>query len=299
MKLLSHYIEPRADRALKIENWTNYVLFDRLSYSSRETEYDAATYPSDLHSHDYYELVVYEAGDIRYICDGGSFRLERGDVIIIPPTSFHMSIINCQRTVYKRQVFYLYPSVFDAMGAPTLSELLKSSDRPTVLSLEDHAQRERLLSLLGELSVLVGKDTAPLDAALALSRIIEIFWLLNSGGRAEKDRISDLPKSIVDIIGYIETRYAEISSISEIAEHFYYSREHLSRLFTKHFDTSVSDYLMKLRVEKSKALLLEGRSVTEVAYAVGFGSHSAFVRSFSRVTDMTPTEYRRLRRRIQ
>ena len=124
MKLLSHYIEEQMKMRSDFANWTNHIIGDDLLYSYRDTVYDRRTYPSDLHYHDYYELVILEEGNIQYICDGSIYHPRCGDIILIPPGKFHMSAINCEKTHYKRHVFYLYPSAFDSIGHSALVSFL-------------------------------------------------------------------------------------------------------------------------------------------------------------------------------
>ena len=94
-------------------NWKNHTVCDKVLYSYRDTVYDRDTYPSDLHYHDYYELVFFEEGDIKYVCEGSVFYPQYGDIILIPPGKFHMSVIDSDSTHYKRHVFYLYPFAFE------------------------------------------------------------------------------------------------------------------------------------------------------------------------------------------
>ena len=122
MKLLSHYLQNKNDYRHEITNWENDLINDSLCYSCRSTVYDVNTFPSSLHSHDYYELVIFVEGEINYVCESSVYSPKRGDVIIIPPGKFHMSKLKGERTHYKRHVFYLYPSAFNAVGA-SLSEI--------------------------------------------------------------------------------------------------------------------------------------------------------------------------------
>ena len=94
MKLLSHYLEHQTKNDTKLTNWENHIINEKLSYSYRDTEYNDQTFPSNMHYHDYYELVVFEEGDIQYICEGCVFQPKYADIILIPPGNFHMSAIN-------------------------------------------------------------------------------------------------------------------------------------------------------------------------------------------------------------
>ncbi|MBR6708455.1 MAG: AraC family transcriptional regulator [Clostridia bacterium] len=299
MKLFSHYIEQQRKRYPEIINWENHLVGDRLAYSYRDTVYDRNTYPSNLHYHDYYELVIFEEGNIQYICGGNVYHLNYGDIILIPPGEFHMSVIACEQTHYKRHVFYLYPSAFDAVGHGVLTSFLtqiKSGELLTIGSLES---RRELMELLQQLNKTFSGDITPLDEALGLSYLIRIFCLLNQDDCRVKNDAVALPENILELQHYIDQNFAQISSVAQVAEHFFYSREYVSRLFRKYFDTTISDYITKRRIAESQLLIVQNLPMTDIAYRVGFGSLSTFIRAFRTVTGMTPSEYRKLRKEIQ
>jgi AraC family transcriptional regulator len=60
---------------------------------------------------------------------------------------------------------------------------------------------------------------------------------------------------------------------------------------------SPSRFIGQLRLELAKSLLTEGRSIADVAHDCGFSSESNFVRSFRRVTGLTPGQHRNLARK--
>jgi AraC-like DNA-binding protein len=55
---------------------------------------------------------------------------------------------------------------------------------------------------------------------------------------------------------------------------------------------------MKRRVAKCQELILQDMPFIDIAYQVGFGSLSTFIRAFRSVTGMTPSEYRKLRKEV-
>ena len=72
------------------------------------------------------------------------------------------------------------------------------------------------------------------------------------------------------------------------------SERSLRRHFSHATGMTWRSYLLQARLLRATALLAEsGRSVLDVATAVGFDSVSAFTRAFARVTGETPTAYRR------
>ncbi|MBE6666951.1 MAG: AraC family transcriptional regulator [Ruminococcaceae bacterium] len=295
MELLSHYLEQQKKQHPEIINWKNHIVGDNLSYSFRETLYTRGTYPSNLHYHDYYELVIFEEGDINYICEGGVYHPKYGDIVLIPPGKFHMSTINCESTLYKRHVFYLYPSAFNFIGHNELTSFLSNEKNGEIFTLASMDSRQALMSLLQDLKKTFDGALSSLEEALVLAYVINVFYLMNKDKALGKDKTSVLPEKILAIKYYVDENYSQISSVTDIAEHFFYSREYISRLFRKYFDTTISDYIMQRRIAKSQELILKDLPLIDIAYQIGFGSLSTFIRSFRSVTGVTPSEYRKLR----
>lgn len=277
-------------------NWENYIINERLSYSSRDTVYEENNYPSNLHYHDYYEVVVFEKGDIHYVCDTRVYYPKYGDVIVIPPGMFHMSVIDSDKTHYKRHVFYLYTSAFDVIGYNELTTFLNRVKNGGILSIDSMQLVQELMSVLGRLEKTFREKLTSIEKALGLSYLIQVFYLLNKKECQPKSEIEFLPQHILKVQEYINKNFSQISSISQIAEHFFYSREHVSRLFKKYFDISISDYITKRRIAESQVLIKQGLPIIDVAFQVGFGSLPTFIRAFRSILNMTPSEYRNLQR---
>ena len=97
---------------------------------------------------------------------------------------------------------------------------------------------------------------------------------------------------IVDgIMEYINEHYSEKIGLGDLAETFYVTPGHITRLFNKYAGESVISYINRVRIEKSKKLLLSGASVREASEAVGFGSINNYYKFFKLHTGETPAKY--------
>lgn len=294
MKLLSHYIENQKNSYHEIVNWSNHIINDMLFYSYRSTDYDRRTHPSQLHYHDYYELVVFEDGDIQYVCDSAVFHPRKGDIILVPPNKFHSSMIKAEQTHYVRHVFYFYPEAFDELGHGALLAFITRFPEGGMFTPDTAELGRELWDQLEALKRLWQNNPSPLEQALGLSYIIRIFYLFNQQSCETEEKTEMLPENLRMLQSYIDENYGQITSVNMVAGHFFYSREYVSRLFKKHFDITISDYIMKRRIAESQLLILKGVSLIDTAYRVGFGSLSTFIRAFRKVTGMTPSEYRKV-----
>lgn len=82
-------------------------------------------------------------------------------------------------------------------------------------------------------------------------------------------------------------------TINRLAKEINISKSQLVKLFQIEFELSPVQYVRNLRLEKACDLLeTTFLRVKEVAFVVGIGDQSHFVRDFKKKYDLTPTEYR-------
>lgn len=76
-----------------------------------------------------------------------------------------------------------------------------------------------------------------------------------------------------------------------LAEGSGYSKEYLAKRFKQEVGMSISDYMLRVRIEEAKTLLSSGMSCGDVAHTLGFSSQSHFINRFKAVTGITPKLY--------
>ena len=94
------------------------------------------------------------------------------------------------------------------------------------------------------------------------------------------------------VIEYIHANLTKEITVEELASVACLSRFHFSRMFKAATGQSPSRFIGQRRLELAKLLLAKGRSIADVAHDCGFSSESNFVRSFRRVTGLTPGQHR-------
>ena len=85
--------------------------------------------------------------------------------------------------------------------------------------------------------------------------------------------------------------YASPLDVPAMARAALMSPAHFSRRFRSTYGETPYSYLMTRRIERAKALLREGRSVTETCFAVGCTSLGSFSSRFTEVVGETPSAY--------
>lgn len=98
-------------------------------------------------------------------------------------------------------------------------------------------------------------------------------------------------KRLQKVLQAIESRLPR--SVRELAEQVHLSPAHLQRLFKQETGVHISELLCERRLTMAANLLTTtDMEIKEVAYTVGYGHHSSFVRAFQRRFRQAPKRYR-------
>ena len=92
---------------------------------------------------------------------------------------------------------------------------------------------------------------------------------------------------------YMDAHYCESCTLGEIAAHVHLSANHLHSIFLRSEGMTPYEYVTRKRIERAKALILEGEStLAQIALETGFCSQSHFAAVFKKSTGQTPAQYR-------
>jgi AraC-like DNA-binding protein len=101
------------------------------------------------------------------------------------------------------------------------------------------------------------------------------------------------PPAIARARAYIAEHQHEDLSLGQVAKAANMSTFYFCKVFSKVAGITFTDYVSRVRIEKSKNLLLNPNlRVSEIAYEVGFQSLTHFNRVFKSILSQSPTEYR-------
>ena len=101
------------------------------------------------------------------------------------------------------------------------------------------------------------------------------------------------PPVIAKARAYIHEHQTEELSLGQVAKAANMSSYYFCKTFKKIVGINFTDYVARVRIEKSKNLLLNPNlRVSEIAFEVGFQSLTHFNRVFKKILGQSPTEYR-------
>lgn len=127
-----------------------------------------------------------------------------------------------------------------------------------------------------------GAISAQLDASQ------QLLLLLFALQKHRQERESDISRL------FLEMNY-KTQDLDEIVASSGYSKHHLIRRFKQATGVTPWAYVLQLKIDRAKSLLLEPKySIKEIATEVGFHCPLYFSRIFRKSTGMSPTAFRRL-----
>jgi len=101
------------------------------------------------------------------------------------------------------------------------------------------------------------------------------------------------PPAITKARAYIHEHQTEELSLGQVAKSINMSSYYFCKMFKKVTGINFTDYVARVRIEKSKNLLLNPNlRVSEIAFEVGFQSLTHFNRVFKKILGQSPTDYR-------
>lgn len=174
---------------------------------------------------------------------------------------------------------------------------------------------EKFLETIENHSYIIGSDTSScakyIDAMLAEAATREWGWeyqlpflytnfllslirnFIGPISVATGNSSATLP---IQFTKYLHANYQNKDlSIQELADHFYMTPRHISRLFKEYFKASLSKTLTLYRISYAKNYLQNTKySVDDIADKVGFSSASTLSRLFKEYEGITISEYRYL-----
>lgn len=80
---------------------------------------------------------------------------------------------------------------------------------------------------------------------------------------------------------------------SSVAQQVNCSEQYLGKLFKKELNCSISQFIMKEKIDKAITLIKEGNvPVNQIPYLLSFCSQSHFIQSFKKITGTTPAKFK-------
>lgn len=229
-----------------------------------------------------YLLHYVQAGTGTYTVGGETYTLHAGECFLIRPG---------ERTVYRadRKDPWTYMWVaFDGFDAAEILRRTGFVGRYTAKVADTGRFESCMRSMIAELA-----EDSPFQVMSSFYGAMAV--LERSAGGAPFSREHEY---VDKAVGYMKTHYSYPIRIRDVARFIGIDRTYLYRIFSASERMSPKQYLMQVRIDAAKKMLLSGRySVGETALSCGFSDAASFCSRFKRVTGMTPKAFAAGKRR--
>jgi AraC-like DNA-binding protein len=229
-----------------------------------------------LHTHGYHQVLTIWDGVSLLVDQTSKQPLFGSMTAFIPGDRPHRSIVIGDEVGYKS--LYLSPELFDP-GVPEIL-LFDISDLGAALFNRIHIRN-------------------PIDLESGLNlKCLELLLKVLKEDMTRPANLVRLPEPSNpqnrDIINFIENNYSRRLTMPDFEHEFPYSGRHLSRVFKQDLKITIFDYLRLYRVLMASIELNDPvRSITDIAYGVGYDSISSFYRDFNLIFAVTPKAFRK------
>ncbi len=251
--------------------------------------FNSGQYNFPSHIHQFPEIVYVSEGELEVTIDGVTELMHAGDFAIIPPFRVH--------SFFTPELVTRWICVFSAdFISPFISrdEFFGNGE-----SCIFHAS-EGLKSFANEHMIETNELFFELTEEIIRTYKSLIFAIyaeyLNKVPRAEKRKYH---QALSAILFYISEHYTEEISLHSIGAALNYSAKYVSLCLSEVDEMNLNQLVNSFRADLAKTLLSTTKSkMIDIALECGYANERSFYRAFSRVTGMTPGEYRKSKRTL-
>lgn len=113
--------------------------------------------------------------------------------------------------------------------------------------------------------------------------------------RESTKRSSSLDEHVSKVMCYIDENLAKVQEVDELVALVPLSRRNLENRFKKAAEISIWNYVLERRIYKARGLLLnKNLTIEAIAEEVGFASARRFGHTFQKLTNLSPSAFRKL-----
>lgn len=240
---------------------------------------------------DYYGVHFIKSGKGILNINGSHYDLGKYDSFLIPPH---------QIAIYKADSENPWEYYYFSFGGKLASKLVERSyfaNNQSVHKLTDDSLATYIMDCYNQIKKVDTPDLFGLEA------LFKVMQLLSPPIRKDVDKFFQNNATSSSLLlnkaqEYIRCNYSKNIKVDDICHALNISRSQLFRIFKKHLNLDVENYLISVKLHNAKLLLRNTNySTANIAYLVGYTNPSSFYRTFKTYEGMTPSEWRTINKK--
>lgn len=237
------------------------------------------------HWHEHIELLYFLSGSGQLTCDGRVYPVGAGDLVVVNSTEIH-SFLSKHNNRYI--CILVYPEFFSDVSFD------KKAIIENIIHNDDYIKGifEKIVEYIRHKKT--AGDMLLKGAVYYLMAHLVDKYIVTNLTREDAVLKARRLKRLNTVLEYISENYQKKITTADLAKLCYVTEAHFCRFFKDSIGKSAVEYVNEFRIEKALVLLKETEeSITEIAFEVGFSDSNYFSRTFKKLKNKTPLEYRK------
>jgi len=234
------------------------------------------------HFHDEYSIALITSGTHFFTCNKDDFNANPGDIRLINPGDIHV----CKSKTWGYITFTPNNNFVENFSESCQKELHNITFTKPVIN------NHKLAKLFIDLNSANKEWQDELMAENILEELIVNLISSYSNNEVKTKDISYSKKRLLQTIEYMKSKFNENLKLENLAQISGLSKYHFLRKFKEEFNMTPHAYLLQIRIQNAKNMLLNQDSLTDIALSCGFSDQSHFTRVFNKVYGMSPGKLR-------
>lgn len=247
-------------------------------------------------THDFWEFVYVDKGEIIATADNEDYPLSHGQIIFHKPNEWHT--LRANGSIAPNIVIASFGCKSDAMSffenkimavGQTQKSLISKIIVEFSNSFSTPLSDTYACDLIRQDNQIIGSEQL---LKLHLTELLISFIRDNDISQYSLSKSNSINSTLEYILSYMNSHIGQKLTLDDLCTHSGMSKASISALFSNQLGRGPIEHFIYLKTELAKKYLREDNyNITQIAYMLGYSTVHYFSRQFKKFTGMSPSQY--------
>lgn len=247
-------------------------------------------------THDFWEFVYVDKGEIIATADNEDYPLSHGQIIFHKPNEWHT--LRANGSIAPNIVIVSFGCKSDAMSffenkimavGQTQKSLISKIIVEFSNSFSTPLSDTYACDLIRQDNQIIGSEQL---LKLHLTELLISFIRDNDISQHSLSKSNSINSTLEYILSYMNSQIGQKLTLDDLCTHSGMSKASISALFSNQLGRGPIEHFIYLKTELAKKYLREDNyNITQIAYMLGYSTVHYFSRQFKKFTGMSPSQY--------